>query len=375
MAGRKPSPPPYSLFCKSGVLCLLLFLTPIVLSFVIHKTRFFGSGDYLFSVSGTRPLRRRLLQASERIGKGLRGPMNLAYDGETGYLYIGCCDSWIRRVGLVGDENDEHRVEDWVRVGGEPRGIALAPDRSLIVADAYEGLLKVMPDKTIKLLTYEAEGVAFALTSAVDVASDGVIYFIDGATTNDAVSDVLKILLAKPQGRLMSFDPSTNRTVVLARDLCYVNALTLSSDQNSLIFCEVILRRCRRYHIRGENRGKIDKFIEKLPGFPYSISYEQEGHYWIGLSWGRTCYQQLQYEYPILRKIAYILNEFGALPDYLSQFEGLSVTLEGTPLHIYTARELLNGTSWLKIGKYLYYSSWCKNYISRVDLTQYVAEE
>ncbi|XP_072962639.1 protein STRICTOSIDINE SYNTHASE-LIKE 5-like [Typha angustifolia] len=281
----------------------------------------------------------------------------------------------IRRVGLVGDENDEHRVEDWVRVGGVPRGIALAPDRSLIVADAYEGLLKVMPDKTIKLLTYEAEGVAFALTSAVDVASDGVIYFIDAATTNDAVSDVLKILLAKPQGRLLSFDPSTNRTVVLARDLCYVNALTLSSDHNSLIFCEFILRRCRRYHIRGENRGTIDKFIEKLPGFPYSISYEQEGHYWIGLSWGRTYYQQIQNEYPILRKIAYILEEFGALPDYLSEFEGLNVTLEGTPLNLYTARELLNGTSWLKIGKYLYYSSFCKNYISRVDLTQYVAEE
>ncbi|XP_073001276.1 protein STRICTOSIDINE SYNTHASE-LIKE 6-like [Typha latifolia] len=360
---------------------LLLLLTPVVLSIILYKPRDFEAaplpGDYPFSASLAVPERHgRVLAAAERLGEGvLLGPEDLAYDGESGYLYTGCYDGWIRRIRLIGDEDGELPVEDWVRVRGRPLGIAFSPDRSLIVADAYEGLLKVKPDKEVELLTNEAEGLKFKLTDGVDVSSDGVIYFTDASYKYNLEIHMLDILEARPHGRLMSFDPSTNRTAVLARDLYFANGVSLAPDQDSLIFCETVLRRCRRYHIRGEKRGTIDKFIENLPGFPDNIRYDNEGHYWIALSAGRTISWDIMYKYPIIRKILFILEKFVTVPHNLRDSGGLSVTLEGKPLTLYTDPDLILATGWLKIGRYLYYGSLHKDYLSRIDLTQYVAEE
>jgi sugar lactone lactonase YvrE len=49
------------------------------------------------------------------------------------------------------------------------------------------------------------------------------------------------ILEARPHGRLMSFDPSTGRTAVLARDLYFANGVSVSPDQSSLIYCETVM--------------------------------------------------------------------------------------------------------------------------------------
>ncbi|XP_072962638.1 protein STRICTOSIDINE SYNTHASE-LIKE 6-like [Typha angustifolia] len=367
MADRNPWP---------SLRLLLLLLTPAVLSIILYKPRDFEAaplpGDYPFSASLAVPERHgRVLAAAERLGEGvLVGPEDLAYDGESGYLYTGCYDGWIRRVRLVGDEDDDElKVEDWVRVRGRPLGIAFAPDGSLIVADAYEGLLKVKPDKEVELLTDEAEGLKFKLTDGVDVASDGVIYFTDASYKYDHEIHILDILEGRPHGRLMSFDPSTNRTAVLARDLYFANGVSLAPDQDSLIFCESVLRRCRRYHIRGENRGTIDKFIENLSGFPDNIHYDKEGHYWIGLPVGRTLSWDIMCKYPILRKILFILQKFVTVPHNLGDSGGLSVALDGKPITLYTDPDLDFATGWLKIGRYLYYASLHKDYITRIDLT------
>lgn len=92
----------------------------------------------------------------------------------------------------------------------------------------------------MQLLTDEAEGVKFGLTDGVDVASDTVIYFTDASYKYNIESDFLDILEGRPHGRLLSFDPSTNRTVVLLRDLYFPNGVAISPDQRSLIFCETV---------------------------------------------------------------------------------------------------------------------------------------
>jgi hypothetical protein len=40
-------------------------------------------------------------------------------------------------------------------------------------------------------------------------------------------------------------------------------------------------RRCSRYHITGEKKGTVEKFIDDLPGFPDNVRYDGEGQYWI----------------------------------------------------------------------------------------------
>ena len=43
-------------------------------------------------------------------------------------------------------------------------------------------------------------------------------------------------------------------------------------------------KRCLKYHIQGERKGLVDKFIDNLPGPPDNIRFDGEGHYWIALA-------------------------------------------------------------------------------------------
>lgn len=99
----------------------------------------------------------------------------------------------------------------------------------------------VKPDQTIELMTNEAEGLKFRFTDGIDVASDGLIYFTDASYKYNFEMYMLDVLEGRPHGRLMSFNPSTNQTVVIARDLYFANGVALSPDQHSLIFCETPL--------------------------------------------------------------------------------------------------------------------------------------
>ena len=105
----------------------------------------------------------------------------------------------------------------------------------------WQGLLEVTADGTVKTLTDEAEGQKFKLTDGVDVAVDGLIYFSDASYKYSLKEHLFDILEGRPYGRLLSFDPSTKETKVLARDLFFPNGVVVSPDQNSVIFCESVM--------------------------------------------------------------------------------------------------------------------------------------
>lgn len=353
------------------VKAVLLVLAPVVLAVALYSPKDFSPApmppEYTYGADVSAPRHEgRSLAASKRVGEGrLPGPEDMAYDRAGGCLYTGCADGWVRRVSVPGGD-----VEDWVRTGGRPLGVALAGDGGLVVADAYKGLLKVSPDKTVELLTDEADGLKFALTDGVDVAADGTIYFTDASYKHSLAHSKLDLLEARPHGRLMSFDPSKRRTTVLARDLYFANGVAVSPDQNSLIYCETGMRRCARYHIRGDKKGTVEKFIDNLPGLPDNIRYDGEGRYWIALCAGRTLQWDILMKYPFARKLVYIVDKFVTVPQSLKNAGTMSVTLDGEPVSMYTDPGLALTTGWLKVGKYLYYGSLASPYLSRIDLTK-----
>ncbi|XP_042509243.1 protein STRICTOSIDINE SYNTHASE-LIKE 5-like, partial [Macadamia integrifolia] len=231
-----------------------------------------------------------VLGSAERIGEGLL-PSNedLAYDADTGLLYTGCSDGWIKRF-HVEDSAEKVKVENWAYTGGRPLGLAFGPDKQLTVADADKGLLRLISNgeggatPKVELLTDEAEGLKFRLTDSQDVGRDGVIYFTDASYKYSYADHLYDLLEGRPYGRLLSFDPSTNETKVLVRDLYFANGVTLSPDQEFLIFCETMLQRCNKYHLQGKKKGIVENFIDNLPGMPDNIRYDGDGHYWIALA-------------------------------------------------------------------------------------------
>lgn len=311
----------------------------------------------------------RLLRGSELVGVGaLMEAEDLAYDSEAGVIYTGTVDGWVKRVGL-----NNSVVDNWVNTGGRPLGVALGHANQLIVADTEKGLLSISEEGVVELLSDEAEGLKFKLTDGVDVAKDGMIYFTDASHKYSLKDHIWDLLEGNPNGRFMSYDPSSKQTKVLVRDLYFANGVAVSPDQSSVIFCETIMRRCWKYHLKGQRKGRVDPFIELLPGMPDNIRYDGEGLYWIALASEATPAWNLALRYPFIRKITAIMERHIGRPNMEKNGGVFAVDLEGKPVYHYYDHALKLISTGLKIGNHLYCGSIIYPYIIRLNLQDYPA--
>ncbi|XP_047311658.1 protein STRICTOSIDINE SYNTHASE-LIKE 6-like [Impatiens glandulifera] len=310
-----------------------------------------------------------VLRGAEKVFAGkLMGPEDMTYDSESRIIYTGCVDGWIKRLRL-----DDLSVEDWVNSAGRPLGLVLGPDKQLIVADADRGLLRVNQNGEMELLTNEAESLKFKMTNGVDVADDGVIYFTDASFKYGLKDFIWDMLEGRPNGRLLSYDPSTKQTKVLLNDLYYPNGVSLSHDQTFLVFCETQMSRCRKYVIEGEKKGTVEKFIE-IGGIPDNIRYDKsEGVYWIGLASEVTFIWDLAQRYPFIRKISAIIQKYIGLPQMERNGGILAVDKDGKAVAHYFDSGLTLVTAGLKIGDHLYFCSLPRDHFLRLDVTRYPA--
>ena len=102
-------------------------------------------------------------------------------------------------------------------------------------------MLKANKDGELELLTDEADGVKLGFTDGVVVAKNGMVYFTDASFKYGFHEVIYDLLEGRPHGLLLSYDPSTKQTNVLARDLYFANGVELSPDQDFVIFCETFM--------------------------------------------------------------------------------------------------------------------------------------
>ncbi|XP_007046542.2 PREDICTED: protein STRICTOSIDINE SYNTHASE-LIKE 5 [Theobroma cacao] len=311
----------------------------------------------------------RMLQGAELVGAGkLQGPEDIAYDSKSRLIYTGCLDGWIKRVRL-----NDSTVVNLVNTNGRPLGVALGHNDEIIVADAFKGLLNISRDGEVELLTDEADGLKFKITDGVDIADNGMIYFTDASYKYDSNDHLLDMLEGKPHGRFMSFDPVTRKTRVLVSNLYFANGVAVSPRQDSVIFCETTMRRCRKYYIQGNQQGQLEKFVDQLPGFPDNIRYDGDGHYWIGLPLETSATLDLALRYPFIRKVMAIMEKYIG-PLSMGKNAGVFVVdLEGKPVAHYHDHKLSMVTSGMKIENRLYCGSVIYPYIVSLNLDQHPA--
>ncbi|KVH92127.1 Six-bladed beta-propeller, TolB-like protein [Cynara cardunculus var. scolymus] len=303
------------------------------------------------------------LSGLEKIGLGqLIGAEDIAYESKSGVLYTGCEDGWIKRIML-----NNSVVENWVHTGGRPLGIAIADSDNICL----QGLLKASRDGELELLTSEADGVKLGFTDGVAVAKNGMVYFTDASYKYSIHEAIYDFLGGRPHGRLLSYNPSTKQTNVLARDLYFANGVELSPDQDFVIFCETFMMRCSRYYLQGEKKGSIDVFADNLPGFPDNIRYDGDGRYWLAIPWDNSLLTKFIQTYPFARKIlTFTLKHLHKMPE-LMKFGGvIALDLEGNPIGGYYDDTWKMTTSGVKIGEHLYMGSITKSHILRLSLAQ-----
>ncbi|MGC4880787.1 SMP-30/gluconolactonase/LRE family protein [Micromonospora sp. DT43] len=187
--------------------------------------------------------------------------------------------------------------------GGRPLGIEADPSgESLIVCDAYRGLLRVTPDGVVHELTGTAPPVHLANNATV--ARDGTVYFTDSSDRFPVSHWKRDLLEHRPNGRVLAHHPGTGRTEVVTDGLYFPNGIALTPDESALMLVETTTHRLLRVELRGGVRVLAD-----LPAYPDNLSAVGDGTYWIALPSPRVPIAERLLPHPRLRQLAALLPD------------------------------------------------------------------
>ncbi|XP_076955417.1 protein STRICTOSIDINE SYNTHASE-LIKE 5-like [Bidens hawaiensis] len=219
------------------------------------------------------------LQGVTKLGEGiLNKPEGLSVD-QKGILYTATRDGWIKRLHTNGT------WENWTKIHNRHTLLGLAVTRAgdLVVCDTEEGLIKVSEDGKVTALATHLNGEKIKFADDVAEAGNGSLYFSVASTKFGLHEVYLDTLEAKPHGQLLKYDPITTETSLVLDGLGFANGVAISSDQEFLVVCETWKFRCLKYWLKEEKKGKVDIFIDNLPGAPDNINLAPDGSFWIAI--------------------------------------------------------------------------------------------
>jgi|TARA_Y100000310_G_scaffold88474_1_gene85447 sugar lactone lactonase YvrE len=213
----------------------------------------------------------------ELLAEGLLiGPEDVALD-EEGLVYTSEEDGAIRRILHDGS------VEEFVQTGGRPLGLAFDLQGNLVACDPGLGLISVSPTGKIDTLVALSRELPLHFPNDLDIAPDGRIYFSDvtsGIFVHDTFHD---ILVHRPFGRLLRYDPSVGVMDVVGENLYYANGVTVGGGGRFVLVTELGAYRVTRFWLKGERSGERDVFADNLPGYPDGIMADGKGNFWLAI--------------------------------------------------------------------------------------------
>ena len=230
------------------------------------------------------------------LGQG-HAPEDVALDAE-GRIYAGLADGQI--VQLQADGTQPRVFAD---THGRPLGLVFDRDGNLLVADALKGLLSVNKAGEVKLLADEADGAKFGCLNDLDIAADGTIYFTEASNKFPMSQHVSDLLEHQPNGRLLAWDPKTQKARTLLPGLYFANGVAVSPDQSFVLVAETGMYRVQRVWLTGPKQGQADVFIDNLPGFPDGISANGKDKFWLALVTPRQALLDKLLPHPFLRQV------------------------------------------------------------------------
>lgn len=271
---------------------------------------------------------------------GGAGPEHVAM-GPDGMLYMGLDNGRVLR--MAPDGSGQEVVAD---TGGRVLGFDFDAQGRLIAADAYRGLLRIAPTGEVSVLTQEVgPGDPITYADAVAAGPDGRIYFTEGSQHfapgqwgGPLGASVAEIIEQQGSGRVLAYDPATQRTEVIARGLVFANGIALSGDGQSLLVVETgryrvwrIELAARDLDVRQGGAGQARVLLANLPAFPDNLTRGSQGRYWLGLPQARSALADRLAAYPFLRTLTLRLPQ-AWLPAPAPYGHAIAFTEEGQVL-------------------------------------------
>lgn len=309
-----------------------------------------------FAPNGELALAERLLHGQ------VVGPESVAIDA-LGRVYSGTTDGKIVRVQPGGP------VEVFAVTNGRPLGMRFGPTGHLWVADAGRGLLRVDPQGNVEEMLREVEGTRMLFVDDVVVTAKNVVYFTDASKWGYG-EQTFDILEAIPSGRVVRFEPETNKATVIARGLAFANGIALAPDESYLLVAESARYRIARIWLQGDRTHLIETFVDNLPGFPDNVTLSPRGTWWVALFSVRKPLLDLAHPFPFVKDTLAGLPE-AVRPRHRPYGLVFEMTMGGIVLrsfHDASGRTFRDVTSALEHGGDLYVGTLTGTAIGRLPL-------
>jgi sugar lactone lactonase YvrE len=229
------------------------------------------------------------------------GPEDVAIHPD-GTVYTGVDDGRILAV----PPSDAARVV--AETGGRPLGVELAADGTLLVCDAYRGLLRVDPASG-RVETLIPAGDTLALCNNAAIAADGTVYFSDSSRRFPLAYWRADLMEHSGTGRLLRRTPD-GAVDVLLDGLHFANGVALAADESYVVVAETGAYRLSRLWLAGARAGQHDTLVDNLPGFPDNLSTGSDGRIWIAIGSPRN--RLLDWAHartPLIRRAVWALPE------------------------------------------------------------------
>ncbi|KAF7634134.1 Str_synth domain-containing protein [Meloidogyne graminicola] len=155
---------------------------------------------------------------------------------------------------------------------GRPLGIRRRNDKQFVVADVVFGILGIDFEKgtveTLLSITTPVNGVKMRFPDDFDFMDNDTIVFSDASTRYGYLDFMLSFIEHGGDGRIIKYKINSGETEVLIDGLDFPNGVQMHTDKKSFLFCESATARIHRYYFAGEKKGRLELFIDNLPGFP-----------------------------------------------------------------------------------------------------------
>ncbi|CAM0150427.1 unnamed protein product [Urochloa decumbens] len=255
------------------------------------------------------------------VDGGAAGPESVAFDGAGGGPYTGVSDGRVLRWLPAERRWAEHssscapELLDSCRGSqdpsrehecGRPLGLKFNNETGeLYVADAYHGLRVVGPEDNVsKPLVPEWQGSRpFSFANGIEIDYEtGVIYFTKTSTRFQRREFLNIVISGDNTGRLLRYDPKSNKVEVLVDGLAFANGLAMSTDGTYLLLAETTTGKILRYWIKTPKASTLEEVVQ-LPWFPDNIRMSPRGGFWVGLHAKRGKIAEWSISYPWLRRL------------------------------------------------------------------------
>ncbi len=221
------------------------------------------------------------------IGLGkVEGPEDVLLDDDDN-LYAGSRHGDIVR--FYGKNHE--KMEVFAHVGGHPLGLAWDKNYNLVTCIPDMGVISVSQDRKVNKITDQTnrsftsviDDRRLSLADDLDIAPDGKIFFSE-ATIRYRLRDwPMDCVESRGNGRICCFDPETNTTRTIIKNLKFANGVCVTKDSKSILFAETFGLRVSRYWFDGPKKGKKEVIMDNIPGYPDNINRASDGNYWLAL--------------------------------------------------------------------------------------------